>query len=72
MRKWIIALGLVSAMGVAGPASGMKVTFDDLDANKDGKLSKEEAAKQAGLDFAKADANHDGSLSRPEYEATIG
>jgi hypothetical protein len=72
MRKWFTALALVSALGFAGPASGMEVTFDDLDANKDGKLSREEASKQAGLDFAKADTNQDGWVTRPEYEAAIG
>jgi hypothetical protein len=72
MRKWFSVLALVSVLSIAGTASGMESTFDDLDANKDGKLSKEEAAKQAGLDFAKADANQDGWLTRPEYEAAIG
>jgi hypothetical protein len=72
MRKWFTALALVSAIGLAGPASGMEAAFDDLDVDKDGKLSKQEASKQAGLDFAKADTNQDGWLTRPEYEAAIG
>jgi hypothetical protein len=73
MRKWFTALALVSALSIAGPASGMEAsTFDDLDTDKDGRLSREEAARQAGLDFAKADANQDGWLTRPEYEAAIG
>jgi len=72
MRNWFTALALVSVLAIAGPASGMEAaSFDDLDANKDGKLSKEEAAKKAGLDFAKADTDNDGWLNRSEYEAAV-
>jgi hypothetical protein len=52
------------------PSSGQK-TWEELDANKDGNLSKAEAAADASMKalFAKADANGDGSLTPEEYRA---
>lgn len=44
-------------------------SFDDVDANHDGVVSKDEASKIEGLDFATCDKNQDGSLSREEYDA---
>ena len=43
----------------------------ELDANKDGNLTKDEASKNPGLAavFDKADANADGSLTGDEYRA---
>jgi len=64
-----IVFGL--AIGSAGLAAE-KPTFEFVDANKDGKISKEEGAKVPGLDFAKADANKDGVLTRAEYVAAVG
>jgi hypothetical protein len=72
MRRWFSALALVSALGIAGPSMGAAVSFDELDKNDDGKLPKEEASRQKGLDFAKADTSKDGWLDRSEYEAAVG
>ena len=46
-------------------------TWADLDANKDGDLSKDEAGKNAAMAaiFDKADANADGILTGDEYRA---
>lgn len=48
-----------------------QTTWADLDADKDGSLSKTEAAGVPALaaDFDKADANGDGKLSPDEYRA---
>jgi Ca2+-binding EF-hand superfamily protein len=47
-------------------------TFDQLlekmDANKDGKLSKEEIKGPLKNDFAKVDTNEDGFISKEEFE----
>jgi len=45
-------------------------SFKDLDANKDGKLSKDEVAGNATwtADFDAADANKDGSISKTEFK----
>jgi len=45
-------------------------SFKDLDANKDGKLSKDEVAGDATwtADFDAADANKDGSISKTEFK----
>ena len=46
-------------------------TWADLDTNKDGNLSKDEAAKNVAMAaiFDKADANADGILTGDEYRA---
>ena len=48
-------------------------SFEELDANGDGAISKQEAAANAGLSqvFDQADANADGSLSADEYKAFV-
>jgi hypothetical protein len=61
------------ALALAGPAFAADApSFDDVDVNKDGQLTQEEASKVTDLDFAAADQDKDGKLSRAEYEAAIG
>lgn len=72
MRKWLYSIALVSAAGFAGAALAAGPSFDQVDADRDGKISKAEATAVKGLDFAKADVNKDGSLDRSEYAAAIG
>ena len=62
----LAVVALASASYAAGPA------FNELDKDRDGLLSKAEAASVKGLDFAKADTNKDGRLDRAEYEAAVG
>jgi hypothetical protein len=52
-------------------ASGGKKSWSELDTNKDGNLSKAEAAADTGMMgvFDKADSNHDGILTPDEYRA---
>jgi hypothetical protein len=61
-----------STQGSAG-ASAKQVAWADLDADKDGKLSKTEASslKSLGEVFDAADADHDGMLSADEYRAYL-
>jgi len=66
MNKYfaLLALGLTSlALAQTLPP------FEQVDANKDGRISAMEASAVEGLDFRTADANQDGSLSRQEYDA---
>lgn len=51
-------------------ASNIALAFNYIDANKDGQLSREEAAGFRGVakNFDAADTNKDGSLSRQEFE----
>lgn len=72
MSKWLRILVAASVVGIAGSSFALSPAFDEIDANKDGRLSKAEAAVVKGLDFAKADANKDGSLDRSEYAAATG
>jgi hypothetical protein len=46
-------------------------SFDQLDENKDGKLSKDElgADEAIGLEFSKIDRDGDGTISRDEWNA---
>jgi len=52
-------------------AKGAHKSWNDLDVDKDGNLSKVEAAADAGMKsiFDKADANGDGMLTADEYRA---
>lgn len=54
-----------------GKSSAGQKTWEELDANKDGKLSKAEADADASMKalFAKADADNDGTLTPEEYRA---
>jgi hypothetical protein len=54
-------------------ASSGKVTWSDLDGDKDGKLTKTEAAALDSLTqvFDKADADKDGALTPDEYKAYL-
>jgi hypothetical protein len=49
-------------MGTAASAQ-----FDTLDANRDGRLSREEASTDAKIVFSTADKNGDGYLDNSEY-----
>ncbi len=53
--------------------TGNKKTWSELDVDKDGKLSKAEAAADPGLMqiFVKADANSDGTLTPDEYKTYV-
>jgi len=44
-------------------------SFEEVDTNADGAISREEASVIEGLGFDRMDANQDGSLSREEYTA---
>ena len=67
MKKLSITL---LALGFAGAALAQDApSFEDVDTNQDGQISREEAAAVEGLDFSTADSNGDGSLDRIEYQA---
>lgn len=69
MKKFIALL----AFGIAGIAIAQALpSFDQVDANHDGVISKDEASKIEGLDFATCDKNQDGKLTREEYDACAG
>jgi Ca2+-binding EF-hand superfamily protein len=73
--KAVLVLSLVAA-AVATPALAQDagLVFTALDANKDGKISKTEAQKNAAVmqAFDQADKNKDGSLSKDEFLAAFG
>lgn len=59
-----------AAQGPAYTASNIALAFTYIDANRDGKISREEAAGFRGVAkyFDEADVNKDGFLSREEFE----
>ena len=72
MNKLVVllaALGL-GATAYAGDMDKAK-SFNDLDANRDGLLTKEEAAADSTIsaDFATADTNQDGYVTAAEFDA---
>ena len=57
-------------LGISGIALAQEApAFEDVDTNKDGQISREEASAIEGFDFASADKDQNASLSREEYEA---
>jgi len=61
------------ATPAASAASAKRVNWSQLDSDKDGKLSKAEAAPVKSLSkvFDQADANKDGALTADEYKAYL-
>ncbi|MEW6353919.1 MAG: hypothetical protein AB1469_06450 [Pseudomonadota bacterium] len=68
-----VSLTLMLAAGGASAEPGAS-PWDKFDADKDGLISKEEAAGMRGLAqlFDKIDANHDGKLDKTELSAIHG
>lgn len=58
------------ASGWAQPAGAKKMGWEEVDADKDGAISKDEATASDGLSqvFDKADADADGKLTADEYK----
>jgi hypothetical protein len=71
MKKHLLAaLTLMTVSGIAWAGSGT-VSFQDLDTNRDGQISREEAKKSPIVEkkFGQVDANRDGQLDMAEFAA---
>lgn len=68
MSKKLLVLLSLAALSSA-PA--FAATFDEVDMDKDGMISAEEA-QAAGIDVTTADANQDGALDQAEFDAAMG
>jgi Ca2+-binding EF-hand superfamily protein len=71
MKKHLLtALALMAVSGFAWAGSG-KISFQDLDTNRDGQISLEEAKKAPDVSkrFVQADTNQDGKLDAAEFAA---
>ena len=62
-----------AAAATASPAGPAKKSWSDVDADKDGKLTKTEAGvvPSLGQVFDQADSNADGTLTTEEYKAYV-
>ncbi len=78
VSKSMIAVAVAALVPMAGSAFAGEgpdkmdktkhgAKFDTLDTNRDGKISKSEAAADTTIVFASADANGDGYLDMTEY-----
>jgi hypothetical protein len=58
-----------NAKSASSGSSSAQPTFQSMDKNNDGSLSKDEVKSWSGSkDFTKLDANHDGKLSKQEFD----
>jgi Ca2+-binding EF-hand superfamily protein len=69
MRKLLFMAGWLALLPAAMAQNAPQMSFEQLDANKDGRISVSEARKDkvVAARFAKADANQDGYLDRKEF-----
>jgi hypothetical protein len=63
------AVSANAAKDEKGAKAGGWASFEKVDADRNGMVSKEEAGSVQALDFSKADKNNDGQVSKSEYEA---
>ncbi len=63
-----------SALAQETPATADRTQrlFDQIDANKDGKLGKEELPERLRPNFERVDTDKDGFISREEHQAVVG
>lgn len=61
--------GMGMGMDHGGPRDGLFLNFDEIDADKDGKITAAEMEAHRAARFAAADANKDGNLSAEELVA---
>jgi len=73
--KTLVAVAVAALIPLAGTAiagdkdkSHSGATFDSLDTNRDGRISKSEAAADMNIVFSTADANADGYLDNAEFK----
>jgi hypothetical protein len=71
----LVAVAVAALVPLAGTAiagdkdkSHSGATFDSLDTNRDGRISKSEAAADMNIVFSTADANADGYLDNAEFK----
>ena len=64
-----LSAGFVAAKGGYGGKGGPRLSFEQLDLNGDGQVTKDELAAQATARFNDADTNGDGNLSAKELAA---
>ncbi|MCA1962778.1 MAG: alpha/beta hydrolase fold domain-containing protein [Prosthecobacter sp.] len=62
------ALFAQNPQGAPSPARGM---FDQMDVDKNGRLSREELPERLRANFDRVDTNGDGAISREEHEAVV-
>jgi Ca2+-binding EF-hand superfamily protein len=70
MKKWGIVFIIVFFLSGLGWAADK--SFQEMDKNKDGKLSREEFDQEAVKVFNENDKNHDGALNKSEFSRIKG
>jgi acetyl esterase/lipase len=73
MMKRLVILGVGFSWVLNGSAQQASAvpTFEKMDANGDGKLSREELPERVRMNFERVDANKDGGISKEEHTAVL-
>lgn len=64
-----LTAGVAAAKGGHGGMHGARLSFEELDTNGDGQVTKEEIAAAATARFSEVDTNGDGNISAEELAA---
>jgi Ca2+-binding EF-hand superfamily protein len=70
MNKW--SLIFITVFVLSGIAWAAETSFQEMDKNKDGKLSREEFDQEAVRVFKENDKNNDGALDKSEFSQIKG
>ncbi len=62
---------MLQAQAPDSSAQRTRASFDSMDANRDGKLSREEMPERWRVNFKRVDANQDGAISAEEHETVL-
>ena len=69
--RHLLAFAMIALLATSSPCPAQQSRFDQLDANGDGRLTRDELPERIRGNFDRVDANNDGTISRKEDAAVF-